>query len=54
MIDALEFHVVESVVSIASALKSGVRSYKTDIFRGKECRETVVAKLVNGYQVAVS
>ena len=54
MVDALEVHVVESIVGIESALQCGVRSDETDILGGEECRETVVANLDNGDKVAVS
>ena len=54
LIGALEVHVVESVVGVSSALQGGSKAGYNYVLGGEECRETVVAQLANGDQVALS
>ena len=50
----MEVHVVEYVVGVASARQCGFGADYLDVFGSEYCRESVVTKLANGYQVAVS
>ena len=44
---ALEVHVVESVVGVASARQCDVGADELDVFCGEDCRETVATNLAN-------
>ena len=51
---ALEVNVVDSVVGVTRACWCGVGASQTYFFVGEGCRETVVTKLADGDQVAVT